>query len=542
MPRTLAALALSASLVGCSSPLRGGGATDERPGAGDAGSPGAAACDNCPSAGDVTVSLGGAAGSMPAGDDGSSGVKVDDNGNVVLVPKKIDSTMAPLIWVANSAEGTISKIDTRQMTELARYRTGPDGAGSPDPSRTTVGFSGDVVVANRAGASATRIAADPTRCVDRNGNGRIDTSSSGGDVLPWGEDECVLWNHPFAGGSLATAAAFEAGTDGAGAPPVWIGLFATGQMKQLDGADGHELDTVDVSPVQPWGAALDRYGDIWVWGGHVARIDPQHVVTMVPDPPCAYGITVDEQARVWTAGAGCVARYSPLTNAWESVAVGTDNRGLAVDGVGSVWVADADYGVHQIDEASLQVVKSQFLPYQSFVGLAIDVDRNVWAVAKQSAMAIRITPIAGPGPGLWNWLVASIPTGLGPYTYSDMTGYQIRDVAMAAPLGTWRHVFAGCADRTRFEELDLDARVPDGTLAKVAARTAPTSAALAQAPWVPLLTIPGARPPIDLVQQLGDRSLGAALEVEILLQSTDLESLPSLDSVSLRMNCLPPIQ
>src|SRR5437870_6253601 len=106
-------------------------------------------------------------------------------------------------------------------------------------------MSGDVVVANRGGSSATYIASDASRCVDKNGNGRIDTSASGGDVKPWGQDECVLWNTPFTAGVLARAAAFDAqiGVDGGDRSTVWIGLYNARQVVQLDPATGRVLDT-----------------------------------------------------------------------------------------------------------------------------------------------------------------------------------------------------------------------------------------------------------------------------------------------------------
>ena len=50
------------------------------------------------------------------------------------------------IWIANSAEGTVSKIRTETMVEEGRYLTRPDGAG--DPSRTSVSLRGNVAVAN----------------------------------------------------------------------------------------------------------------------------------------------------------------------------------------------------------------------------------------------------------------------------------------------------------------------------------------------------------------------------------------------------------
>ncbi len=39
------------------------------------------------------------------------------------------------------------------------------------------------------------IAAVEERCQDESNNGMIDTSTGPGDVKPWGQDECVLWNH-----------------------------------------------------------------------------------------------------------------------------------------------------------------------------------------------------------------------------------------------------------------------------------------------------------------------------------------------------------
>ncbi len=94
------------------------------------------------------------------------------------------------IWIANSPEGTVSKIDTVMATEVARYRTGP---GAPDPSRTSVNLEGDVAVLNRTG-SVSKIAATLKDCTDANGNGIIETSSGPADILTWGADECVVWH------------------------------------------------------------------------------------------------------------------------------------------------------------------------------------------------------------------------------------------------------------------------------------------------------------------------------------------------------------
>src|SRR5690606_36637833 len=70
------------------------------------------------------------------------------------------------IWVANSAQGTISKINTVTMVEEGRYVVRPDSAGNP--SRTSVNLAGDVAVANRYGG-VTKVLARTEDCVESNG-------------------------------------------------------------------------------------------------------------------------------------------------------------------------------------------------------------------------------------------------------------------------------------------------------------------------------------------------------------------------------------
>ena len=99
-----------------------------------------------------------------------------------------------IIWIANTPEGTVSKIDTATGTELGRYYTGPTD-GDDDPSRTSVNLEGDAAVSNRGGGIVKFASAD-ARCIDRNANGMIETSTGAGNVLPFGDDECMLWHKP----------------------------------------------------------------------------------------------------------------------------------------------------------------------------------------------------------------------------------------------------------------------------------------------------------------------------------------------------------
>ena len=148
--------------------------------------------DDLSSAGGIGLSTAGDGmdGGTNGNDGGTAGGADDESGGdgQACNDGSVDFTF---IWVANSPEGTVSKIDTRTAAEVARYRTGPED--NPDPSRTAVELTGDVAVLNRAG-SVTKIAALLERCVDGNANGTIETSSGPDDVLPWGTDECVLWH------------------------------------------------------------------------------------------------------------------------------------------------------------------------------------------------------------------------------------------------------------------------------------------------------------------------------------------------------------
>jgi len=67
------------------------------------------------------------------------------------------STAFPFIWVPNTDEGTISKVDIRTGYEFGRYRVTPPGlSGNGSPSRTTVDLEGNVWVGNRQAGTVVK--------------------------------------------------------------------------------------------------------------------------------------------------------------------------------------------------------------------------------------------------------------------------------------------------------------------------------------------------------------------------------------------------
>jgi hypothetical protein len=354
------------------------------------------------------------------------------------------------IWIANSTQGTVSKINTRTMVEEGRYRTNPDGLG--DPSRTSVGLSGNVAVANRNGG-VIKIIARPEECRDTNGDGEIQTSKGADDILAWGQDECVAWyvEMPYASQrAIAWTAATELPQRGE-----FEGLWVTGVREDeevvhvhlLDGNTGQSIDEVVVTGMpgatpreRAYGGAVDGNNDFWFsnfGAGKLARVAfTDRKVDQWDKPHNSYGITVDPDGRPWVCGV-TTARFDPATESWAEVTMPSDMfsfvGGCMVDGHSRLWKDVANsilfdgYAVIAIDTESLEVVERIEIPTHAH-GISIDFDGRIWAV---SGSAIGPIPTGGEEAYRIDPETKEVQTvrGLvGAYTYSDMTGFALGSV------------------------------------------------------------------------------------------------------------------
>jgi streptogramin lyase len=146
--------------------------------------------------------------------------------------------------------------------------------------------------------------------------------------------------------------------------------------------------------------------------------------------PCGYGISVDSVGRVWTGGWGsgeysCVNRYDPITdeNQYVNVPGASFLRGIAVGlgaSAGYVWAADTGGSLVKIDKETVQVAGMFNIGGSDMIGVAIDFEGNVWTVAQGSSSAYKFDPVAETH--------VAVPIGMNPYTYSDMTGAQLKNV------------------------------------------------------------------------------------------------------------------
>src|SRR5690606_13994788 len=152
------------------------------------------------------------------------------------------------IWIPSTSQGQVSKINTRTLVEEARYLTGPSG-GSESVSRTAVSGDGRFVVVNARGTGrSTAVAANIADCLDFNGDGVINTSTSVDDIKPWGEDECVVWtivHNGWAGGEIKgprgitwTIGDYDKATCTYKNQKVWLGYGAPNNAAHLVRLDG----------------------------------------------------------------------------------------------------------------------------------------------------------------------------------------------------------------------------------------------------------------------------------------------------------------
>jgi hypothetical protein len=112
------------------------------------------------------------------------------------------------------------------------------------------------------------------------------------------------------------------------------------------------------------------------------------------------------------------------------------------------------------------------------------------------------------------------------YTYSDMTGLQLRWATR--PRGHYRAIITGCDDaQTEWQELRFSGQVPDHTWVSFRVRVADSAEQLQVAPWISVGVSREHGDTLPLADALvvAEESTGGFLEVELQLFSevTDAE-------------------
>jgi large repetitive protein len=477
------------------------------------------------------------------------------------------ASQPPYLWMGNPSTGYVIKADTRTGKPVAWYHSvllknwdqsapavSPLGSACNYPSVAAVNAAGDAFVVNRGNcpgtyASITKYAGALAACVDRNGNGVIDTSfDENGDgaislgnarEFPGQGDECILWTKNYAevddpGRSLVVDAEQN----------VWAAGYSSSKLYKLSGQTGAVLQVIDLKAetgvaAQIQGLALGPGGVLYASDAsaqrRVRKIQPSpadgvHVVDSVLTPVPTSGISVDANGGVW-AGAESDSASGPLrvnftAHTAEPVGSGCTgrSRGTAVDAQGRVWVACWSNrrltGIGPHGEA-LGVWTLSERPE----GVAVDSSGKIWVNAGAGSSVWRVDPAVAQ-------TVQSFPMGSTPLAVGDATGAQHHQFVLSE--GTWSVIHDSGRASMPWGRVSWNTEAqgaePPGSRITVRIRAANTREAL---PTQAFTAVPNNQP----FAGIG----GRFIEVRVSLRAANFSGTPVLSDLTLDSFNNPPV-
>jgi streptogramin lyase len=483
---------------------------------------------------------GGVWGAAPAPFEADGELAVTDLGELTLQQRTLESLT---VWVPNTGEGTLSRVDAATARETARYRVG----GEP-PERVAVDHNGDAWVLSpgfEGESRLTKVGGERARCLDRDGDG-VRSSSAPDDVLEAGADECVLLDIPVgAAGDVARALA----VDGRRAPDrelggdVWVGLQRAGQLLELDGESGEIVRSIETRGFAPFAAAFDPWGTLWMIdrAGLLARVSIAGAgsVELIEAPLRCYeleSLASDERGVLTLTGFACedVIVYDPRRGLWDHVATPgvLDTRGVAVLGEHS-WVVHSGGRISRVQrdpldfDATFELASDDAVPIES-IAVGADSLGQLWIASS----------MGGPsGNGVLSRfdpererVTAQVPLGRLPRAHGDITGD--RRLTEFAPEGSAAHVFEGCGAQTDWQRLHVGWSAGQGASVALAARHAPDRDGLQDADWLELGTLPEDEQPFALPFESG-----GVVEVRVTLRVSGRIGAPRVGRVGIEWGC-----
>lgn len=409
----------------------------------------------------------------------------------------VEPKMMPFIWMPNNGQGTISKVNTDTGQEVGRYRISPHEYSMP--SRTTVDLRGDCWVGVRQAGTVVKIGLyEAGEWIDRNSDGICQTSYdanadgdiTGDELLPWGADECVLFEVVLVPGYEGS---YVPGTytgpydyEYWGVAPrslavdaennLWAGTWSTSKFYYVDGSTGAIMRTVDVSPWghNAYGAVTDRNGVIWsssLNGSHVLKLDPRTnppTITRVDFGRAVYGVGVDYLGHLFATHPydPCgLSRVNIDTNEieWTQDKPEINHpRGVVCTADNDVWLGNSNSNnVTRYDnDGNLKAT----IPANVPSGVAVDTAGKVWVCDLGDDYIHRIDPATNEIE-----LSKAILGSGGHYTYSDMTG--VISWSVTSKQGLWTVTYDSGAAASPWGTVSWHGEEPEGSSIAVEVRS-----------------------------------------------------------------------
>jgi streptogramin lyase len=351
-------------------------------------------------------------------------INFDYNVKIVQYSKKFGflsktekSIKGTLAWAPNSYAGNSVSLISSGGFEVRRHWTVPYGLYG-DPSRTAVDSKGNVWVGNRATNTLVKIAFSEDECIDKNGNGIIETSydkNGDGDVtqdemLPFDEDECIVKNVVLGSiiGTKIRAVCIDKKDN------VYAGHWEDKKLFYVS-SDGKILKEWSL-PINPYGCVVDKNGIVWVtnlYMGDVVKLNPNTNEILTK--------TFDTSYSIWSCADGsCIAISGPkitkidantLRVIWSTPVPWV--KGVFVDTDGNVYGASTEGGtIIKLDKDG-RIVK--FEPACGMpTGISMDFEGNLWVLCMDTGVAIFDKELN---------VVNKFHKGGIHYAYTDFTGY-----------------------------------------------------------------------------------------------------------------------
>lgn len=422
------------------------------------------------------------------------------NGDQLQITVDGVSLPKPYMFLAHTYDGLMLKLDTATGKQLARYDSTllkdcpscPVNKTSWYPSRVIVDFDGNVYVANRAfgvQGALTKIAGDLGSCVDRNGNGTIETSedANGDGIINHNDpaefkgqnDECILWSLPVAEPNALLRALTLDGKGNA-----YVGTYNTKKGYKIDITSTPPKITATFNlPSTAYGfVARGDYLYSSALGQPVMRINlANNYAATTMNAPGNYGIAVDQNGIAWFGGSGLQRCDFEIGGNCQSKG-GGGMSGVAVDAEGQVWACSGSTVYKYANDGTL--LGTAAVP--SAYGISIGHDGDPRVISYDAAYRIEGGK-GGMPPGPVTAYNTGYFGGAKPfnYTYSDFTGFGALNVTVRK--GEWTVVHDGVQAGTFWSQIawnqEKEGKVPAGTSLTFQVRAADVKADLALQPW-----------------------------------------------------------